>query len=297
MHNIGRFAPSPSGALHFGSFITALGSYLQAKSKQGQWLVRIEDLDPPREVIGAASSILYTLEKLGLYWDQDVMYQSARLSHYQEILAQLINQQSAYYCDCSRQRIQGLPNHVYDNHCRHRRLAPEFNQLMAMRFKQTFSIHHFIDNIRQRQIINHSEQREDFVIKRRDGLFAYNFAVVIDDYEQGVTEIVRGADLLPVTAKQISLYRFFGWPIPSYYHLPLALNDNGDKLSKQNHAMPIKLDNIPQLIIEGLLFLGQPIPADWRDASKEQLLQWAINHWNIHRVPKQDRVISAANKG
>ncbi|WP_392558967.1 tRNA glutamyl-Q(34) synthetase GluQRS [Orbus mooreae] len=296
MNNVGRFAPSPSGELHFGSFVTALGSYLQAKSKQGQWLVRIEDLDPPREVVGAADNILFTLDKLGLHWDQDVVYQSSRLAHYEEILNLLIRQQVAYYCDCSRQRIQQLPTHIYDNYCQNRQLTPNSTQSMAVRLKQTFPICCFIDNICQRQRVSQSERLEDFVIRRRDGLFAYNFAVVIDDHEQGITEVVRGADLLPVTAKQLSLYHLFNWHPPSYYHLPLVLNQHKDKLSKQNHAQAININNIKQLIVDGLQFLGQVIPTDWQDANREQLLQWAITHWNIHCVPKNDQILLSTDE-
>lgn len=292
MHSIGRFAPSPSGLLHFGSFVTALASYLQAKAKQGEWLVRIEDLDPPREVAGAAKHILTTLEKLGLHWDKEIVYQSARLDEYQHILDQLVQQKLAYYCDCSRQRIQHLPHHLYDNHCQNRHLKPSVDNSMAIRLKQNHPICHFIDNIRGRQNITQAVAREDFTIKRKDNLFAYNLAVVIDDHYQGVTEIVRGADLLPVTTKQISLYLLLGWQLPSYYHLPLVLDQNHNKLSKQNHAPPIKLDNIGQLMVDGLRFLGQPIPEDWQDATPQQLLMWAISHWNIDYVPKYDKMFN-----
>lgn len=291
INNTGRFAPSPSGSLHFGSFITALGSYLQAKSIQGKWLVRIEDIDPPREVSGAAADILSTLEKIGLYWDNEVLYQSARLKRYQEILDVLISQQSAYYCDCSRHRTHGLNSHIYDNYCQHRQLKPELDKPMAIRLKQAYAIDHFIDNIRGLQYFSKQESQEDFIIRRKDGLFAYNLAVVVDDHEQGITEIVRGADLLSVTTKQISLYHQLGWEQPHYYHLPLALSNNGNKLSKQNHAPAIQLNNTNQLIIEGLMFLGQAVPDSWQDANKEQLLQWAIEHWDINCVPKQDKKI------
>lgn len=290
MNSIGRFAPSPSGQLHFGSFITALGSYLHAKSHQGKWLVRIEDLDPPREKQGSASHILTTLERLGLFWDEEILYQSARLERYQEILNFLLKKQLAYYCDCSRQRIQVLPDSMYDNHCQNRQLVPS-SCPMAIRLKQVHTITTFIDNIRERQTISHRQAKEDFIIYRKDNLFAYNLASVIDDHDQGVTEVVRGADLLPVTTKQIYIYQLLGWKIPSYYHLPLALNKNREKLSKQNHATPISLNNINKLIIDGLLFLEQTIPNDWQDATKEQLLRWAIEHWNIHYIPKENKII------
>lgn len=290
MHNVGRFAPTPSGQLHFGSFITALGSYLQAKSQNGEWLVRIEDIDPPREVAGAANHILFTLEQFGLHWDREVLYQSKRQERYHAIIEALIDCQLAYYCDCTRYRIQHLPHHCYDNHCRNLRLVAANDQPMAIRLKQTQPIYHFIDQIRGKQSVNIHQAIEDFIIYRKDGLFAYNLAVVIDDYEQGVTEIVRGADLLPVTTKQLSLYQLFNFEKPQYYHLPLALNSDLSKLSKQNHAQPITTNNIQQLTIKALLFLGQTIPDNWQDSSQEQLLQWAIKHWQISNIPKNDIV-------
>lgn len=153
MHSIGRFAPSPSGLLHFGSFVTTLASYLQAKATQGEWLVRIEDLDPPREVAGATKHILTTLERLGLHWDKDIVYQSTRLDEYQQILEQLVQKKLAYYCDCLRQRTQNLPQHIYDNYCQKRHLIPTADDSIAIRLKQNHPIYHFIDNIRGRQSI------------------------------------------------------------------------------------------------------------------------------------------------
>lgn len=291
MNSIGRFAPSPSGLLHFGSFITALGSYLHAKSTQGIWFVRIEDVDTLRVIPGAATQILHMLDAVGLHWDKEVVYQSRRLNYYQEILDSLSHQQLTYYCDCSRQRIHDLTGYTYDNYCRTRDLT--FNSISprAIRLKQTVIINQFVDQIRGTQIIVPNQAQEDFIIRRKDDIYAYNFAVVIDDHEQGINNIVRGADLLPVTAKQISLYQLLGWQIPNYYHLPLALDWMQKKLSKQNYAPPINLNNINQLIIQGLQFLGQTIPDDWQDGSKEQLLCWATANWNVNNVPKQDKVI------
>lgn len=291
MNSIGRFAPSPSGLLHFGSFITALGSYLHAKSTQGVWLVRIEDVDTLRVIPGAATQILNTLEKVGLHWDKEIVYQSHRLNYYREILDSLSRQHLTYYCDCSRQRIHHLTNYTYDNCCRNRNLPFNSVNPLAIRLKQTVIINQFVDQIRGTQIIAPNQMQEDFIIRRKDDIFAYNFAVVIDDHEQGINNIVRGADLLSVTAKQISLYQLFGWQIPNYYHLPLVLDLMQKKLSKQNYARPINLNNINQLIVQGLQFLGQTIPDDWQDGSKEQLLCWATANWNINNVPKQDKVI------
>ncbi len=232
-HYIGRFAPSPSGELHFGSLIAALGSYLQARARQGLWLVRIEDIDPPREVPCAAETILRQLEHYGLHWDGDVLWQSQRHHAYREALAWLHEQGLSYYCTCTRARIQSIGG-IYDGHCRELHHGPDN---AAVRIRQQHPVTQFTDQLRG--IIHADEKlaREDFIIHRRDGLFAYNLAVVVDDHFQGVSEIVRGADLIEPTVRQISLYQLFGWKVPDYIHLPLALNPQGAKLSKQNHAL------------------------------------------------------------
>lgn len=288
MRYIGRFAPSPSGPLHFGSLVTALGSYLQAKFNHGNWLVRIEDIDPPREVKGAASAILTTLEALNLYWDGEILYQSACSKRYRDVLQSLIDKQHAYYCDCTRQRIHNLPSGLYDGYCRDRLLSQIYQQRLAIRLKQNKPVYQFTDQIRGLQNVEIANAQEDFIIHRKDDLFAYNLVVVLDDNEQGITEIVRGADLLPVTAKQISLYQLLGFPLPTYCHLPLVLDNNDNKLSKQNHAMPIELNNLKTLTVQALQFLGQVIPENWQDANQMQLLDWAIKHWDITKVPKQN---------
>ncbi|MDF7667003.1 tRNA glutamyl-Q(34) synthetase GluQRS [Orbaceae bacterium ESL0727] len=288
MSYIGRFAPSPSGPLHFGSLITALGSYLQAKAQNGKWLVRIEDIDPPRECPDAPALILKTLEAFGLYWDEDVLYQSACSARYLETLHFLLSKQLAYYCDCSRQRISTLLQGQYDNFCRTRHLQPT-NKPLAIRLKQTYPVYQFSDQIQGQQQIDRRNAEEDFIIHRKDNLFAYNLVVVLDDHAQGVTEIVRGADLLSITGKQISLYHLLNWQVPNYCHLPLALDQHGNKLSKQNHATPLSLSNVKSLTIKALTFLGQKIPTDWLDASQDQLINWAVMHWNIASIPKTNR--------
>lgn len=288
MQYIGRFAPSPSGPLHFGSLVTALGSYLQAKSCFGKWLVRIEDIDPPREVKGASSLILKTLEALHLYWDDEILYQSNCSERYQAVLQSLLNKQQAYYCNCTRQRIHNLENKIYDGFCRNRLLSVKDKDQLAIRIKQNHPVLTFTDKIRGEQTAQLADALEDFIIHRKDGLFAYNLVVALDDHEQGITEIVRGADLLPVTTKQISLYQLFDFSVPTYCHLPLALDKNGHKLSKQNHARPIDLNNLKALTVQALQFLGQKVPKDWQDATQQQLLDWAIQHWQITNVPKQN---------
>ena len=281
-HYIGRFAPSPSGKLHFGSLIAALGSYLQARARQGQWLVRIEDIDPPREVPGAAETILRQLEQYGLHWVGDVLWQSQRHDAYRERLAWLAEQGLSYNCTCTRARIQSVGG-VYDGHCRTRHNGPEN---AAVRLIQRSPVTQFTDVLSGTIQADERLAREDFIIHRRDGLFAYNLAVVVDDHFQGVTEIVRGADLVEPTVRQISLYQQFGWTVPDYIHLPLAVNEQGNKLSKQNHA-PALPDGDPRpVLIDALRFLNQNVTQEWQDLSLDELLKTAIADWALMAVPK-----------
>ncbi|MEI7375384.1 tRNA glutamyl-Q(34) synthetase GluQRS [Dickeya chrysanthemi] len=285
---IGRFAPSPSGDLHFGSLIAALGSYLQARSRHGRWLVRIEDIDPPREVPGAASRILRQLEQYGLFWDGDVAYQSRRHDLYLSVLDELQRQGKCYYCTCTRQRIQQIGGH-YDGHCRDRGLLPGN---AALRLRQTHPVVHFHDRLRGQIDADPMLAREDFIIHRRDGLFAYNLAVVVDDHEQGVTDIVRGADLIEPTVRQLSLYQQLNYPAPTYMHLPLALNTDGNKLSKQNHAPALPEGDPRAVLALALTFLRQPLPAHWRDLDRDALLAWAVAHWSLSAVPVEAALTS-----
>lgn len=280
-HYIGRFAPSPSGELHFGSLIAALGSYLQARANQGQWLVRIEDIDPPREVPGAAETILRQLDHYGLRWDGEVLWQSQRHEAYREALAWLRKQDLSYYCTCSRSRIQQIGG-FYDGHCRTLNHGPEN---AAMRLLQQHPVLSFKDRLRGELIADDKLAREDFIIHRRDGLFAYNLAVVVDDNDQGVTEIVRGADLIEPTVRQISLYHQLGFRVPDYVHLPLALNEQGNKLSKQNRAPALPQGDPRPVLIAALTFLNQPVISHWRDLSLEGLLSEAVEKWALVNVP------------
>lgn len=285
---VGRFAPSPSGDLHFGSLIAALGSFLQARSNHGRWLVRIEDIDPPREVPGSASRILTALEHYGLNWDGEVLYQSQRSEAYRQILHQLYQQNYCYYCHCTRARIQQLGG-IYDGHCRDLNLPAKH---ASLRIKQHCPVNTFEDRHLGKIFVTPSFANEDFIIHRKDGLFAYNLAVVVDDHFQGITEIVRGADLIEPTVRQIALYHLLGWENPDYFHLPLALNEDGNKLSKQNHAQPLPLDKPLPVLATALTFLGQRLPDDWRDASIDALLRWAVEHWNCDNIPKQQALTS-----
>lgn len=276
----GRFAPSPSGELHFGSLIAALGSYLQARAKNGIWHVRIEDIDPPREVPGAADTILRQLERYGLHWDGEVLWQSQRHEAYREHLAWLHEQGLCYYCTCTRARIHAVGG-IYDGHCRDLRLPA---QDAALRIRQTRPVLEFYDQLRGTLVADEPLAREDFIIHRRDGLFAYNLAVVVDDRFQGVSEIVRGADLIEPTVRQISLYQHFGWQAPDYLHLPLALNAEGNKLSKQNHAPALPEGDPRPEIIRALMFLNQDVEQEWRALSIDDLLKQAVVNWKPEKI-------------
>ena len=279
-HYIGRFAPSPSGELHFGSLIAALGSYLQARAQNGIWRVRIEDIDPPREVPGAASTILRQLEHYGLHWDGEVLWQSQRHEAYRERLSWLHEQGLCYYCTCTRARIHAVGG-VYDGHCRDLRLSAND---AALRLRQTRPVLAFYDRLRGTLVADEALAREDFIIHRRDGLFAYNLAVVVDDHFQGVSEIVRGADLIEPTVRQISLYQHFGWQAPDYVHLPLAVNAQGNKLSKQNHAPALPEGDPRPEIMRALMFLNQDIEQEWRALSIEDLLKNAVANWDPQKI-------------
>ncbi|MGF1680725.1 tRNA glutamyl-Q(34) synthetase GluQRS [Photobacterium minamisatsumaniensis] len=285
-HYIGRFAPSPSGPLHFGSLIAALGSYLQAKSQQGCWLVRMEDLDPPREVAGAADDILQTLDAYGLHWDGAVMYQSQRHATYQAQIEQWLAHGQAYYCQCSRKQIKEAGG-FYPGTCRDlQRPATD----SAIRLKVDLPVTHFDDRRHGRIEIPHALAEEDFIIRRRDGLYAYNLAVVLDDIEQGITEVVRGADLIEPTGRQIGLYQLLGQQAVSYLHLPLAVTENGNKLSKQNHAPAIDIANPKPALIQAMHFLGLSPPDDLFASNIEDILRWGIENWQIECLPESTAI-------
>jgi len=287
---VGRFAPSPSGELHFGSLIAALGSYLSARAQHGRWLVRIEDIDPPREVAGAATRILQQLEHYGLNWDGEVMWQSQRHDAYRDALQWLRTQRQSYFCTCSRSRIQQTGG-FYDGHCRDRQHGPD---KAALRLRQHAPVYRFQDRLRGEVVADRQLAEEDFIIHRRDGLFAYNLAVVVDDHHQGITEIVRGADLIEPTVRQIALYQQFGWMPPDYLHLPLAITADGHKLSKQNHAPALPDGDTRPCLVQALRFLGQPVGEGWKDKTQEKLLSEAVKQWNIALIPHHNALITDA---
>ncbi|SEL20186.1 glutamyl-Q tRNA(Asp) synthetase [Colwellia chukchiensis] len=278
----GRFAPSPSGPLHFGSLIAALASYLDAKHNHGQWLVRIEDIDPPREQAGASKSILTTLECFGLHWDEHVLYQSQQTAIYRQVLAELKQQQLSYYCQCTRADIKANGG-IYLGHCRN--LAqPEYHS--AIRVKNSAAISQYQDLIQGRVSCHPELAKEDFIVFRRDGLFAYQLAVVVDDIYQGISHVIRGCDLLEPTARQLSFYQILQQPAPRYAHVPLAVTAQGYKLSKQNRAPAIDNNNPVPALFAALQFLGQQPPSELLSASVAEILAWATSHWSIAQVPK-----------
>jgi glutamyl-Q tRNA(Asp) synthetase len=286
MNYVGRFAPSPSGPLHFGSLVAALGSYFQAKSNNGTWLVRMEDLDPPREMQGAADLILRTLEAYHLYWDGSVIYQSQRHHLYQQQIDQWLAKGDAYYCQCTRKQIKADGGY-YLGHCQTLNLPSGGN---AVRLKAQHVITEFNDLKHGKIAIPQALAEEDFIIKRRDGLYAYNLAVVIDDIDQGVTEVVRGADLIEPTGRQIGLYQLLNQKQVQYLHLPLAVTESGAKLSKQNHAPAIELSQPKPNLMAAMSFLGFDIPAEIQQASIDEILAWGVANWRISQLPKETQI-------
>lgn len=278
----GRFAPSPSGPLHFGSLVAAVGSYLDAKVNQGKWLVRIEDIDTTRVVKNADTDILNTLQAYGLYWDESVVYQTQRLSLYQDVVTSLIDEALVYGCRCSRKQIKAIGG-IYQGHCKTLNLSTEQG---ALRLSQKYPTAHFSDLIQGDITVNSALAHEDYIIKRSDGLFAYQLVVVIDDIEQGINRVVRGADLIEPTARQISLFKQLNEPTPEYAHLPLAVAEPGFKLSKQNYAPAISISNPKPALIDAFAFLNLPVHAQLHDLTIEQLIAWAIDEFSLTKVPR-----------
>lgn len=282
----GRFAPSPSGLLHFGSLIAALASYLDAKSNQGSWLVRIEDIDPPREQEGASKSILKTLESYGLYWDESVLYQSSQSALYDQVLSELQEQSLSYFCQCTRAEIKALGG-IYQGHCKALSL-PE--HASSIRIVNQFGVHQYNDLIQGKVQCDTLVAKEDFIVKRKDGLYAYQLAVVVDDIFQGISHVIRGCDLLEPTARQLTLFKTFGVEPPHYGHFPLAVTNQGYKLSKQNKAPAIDLDNPRPSLIQALRFLGQQPHSELVDCSVDEIIAWSVDHWDINNIPKKHEI-------
>lgn len=286
----GRFAPSPTGPLHFGSLVAALGSFADARHRGGEWLVRIEDLDRPREVPGAAAGILRTLEAFGFWWDGPILYQHQRSQHYAAALAELQARGLTYLCSCSRRQIaeRGRPGPegpIYPGTCRpawrETTPAPDHcaERLMVEPLRLVFE-----DRIQGQIGQRLDEAVGDFVLKRADGLHAYQLAVVLDDAEQGIDSVVRGADLLLSTPRQCYLQQLLGLPQPEYAHLPLALDSAGRKISKSQAAAPVDPARPLPALLQAWRFLGQrPLPET--PGSVKDFWQLALPAWELARVP------------
>lgn len=285
----GRFAPSPTGPLHFGSLVAALGSCLEAHARGGAWRVRMEDVDAPRCSPQAADGILRTLERLGFAWDGEVLVQSRRTARYREALETLRAAGQVYPCGCTRREIADSAlapdgSHVYPGTCRDG-LAPG-RQPRAWRLRVPAETVCFDDAIQGRLCQDMPRDVGDFVLLRADGYFAYQLAVVVDDADQGITHVVRGADLVDSTPRQILLQRLLGVPTPAYAHLPAAVDAAGGKLSKQTRAAPVDPANPAPALAAALSFLGQRPPEALARAGAAEVWAWARAHWSMDGVPR-----------
>ncbi|HOX71951.1 tRNA glutamyl-Q(34) synthetase GluQRS [Dokdonella sp.] len=275
----GRFAPSPTGRLHFGSLVAALGSWLRARSRNAEWLVRIEDLDSVREVAGASVDILETLAALGLHGDGAIVLQSERTARYASAFEQLVAAGHVYPCQCSRADLTAFHG-IHPEQCV-RSLGADRNR-PAWRVRVDALPRQFEDAVFGPVIQSLRESVGDFVLRRNDGVYAYQLAVVVDDADQGITEVVRGADLLDSTPRQIFLQQLLGLPTPHYLHLPLALDEDGRKLSKHESARPVERDDPIPALREALAFLGQRIP---NETAPDRFLRSAAGQFDIARIP------------
>ena len=287
---VGRFAPSPTGPLHFGSLLAAVASYGQALVNKGQWLVRIEDIDPPREQAGADKLIIDMLEAYGFEWDGPATYQSVFTSHHEALVSRLISDGLAYPCSCSRRDLVNVPTGplgaIYPGTCRDGCAADEF----AIRVRVDDEPIEFEDALQGTIQQRLQSESGDFIIKRRDGLIAYHMAVVVDDFDQGITEIVRGVDLLDSTPRQIHLQRLLGFTTPAYIHIPVAVGEDGDKLSKLTGAAAINSDDVGASLHLALQCLGQQPPETLARANSGVIWQWVAENWNLATLRGQSKI-------
>ncbi len=280
---IGRFAPSPTGSLHFGSLVAAVASYLEAKCTGGKWLIRVEDIDPPREIAGSSTEIINDLRSMGMIADEPVLYQSSRTTAYQDAVKQLINAGMAYPCACSRKDLPA--SGIYPGTCRNGISGEKDSR--AIRFRVGTSVCEFTDQLQGLVSESLATSCGDFIIHRADGLFAYQLAVVVDDNFQGITQVVRGADLLDSSCRQICLQRALGMGTPDYMHLPVAISADGKKLSKRDQADPINHGNPEFSVHQALCFLGQYPPTG---LSLDALWVWALANWDSTLIPREKQI-------
>ncbi|AYH42549.1 tRNA glutamyl-Q(34) synthetase GluQRS [Azoarcus sp. DN11] len=293
---IGRFAPSPTGPLHFGSLVAAVGSYLEARARRGLWLLRIEDVDAPRNVPGAADGIIATLARFGFEWDGDIVWQSRRLDAYRAAFEQLRLAGQVFPCACTRREMADSAlardgSRIYPGTCRNG--LPPGRTPHAWRVRAEGTVV-FDDRVQGWQEEGLARDVGDYVVLRGDGQFAYQIAVVVDDAAAGVTDIVRGADLLGSTGRQIHLQQRLHLPTPGYAHLPVVVNAAGEKLSKQTLAAPIDGLQPPAALAAALEFLGQRPPTGLEKGSPAELWAWAIAHWALACVPRRGQATAPA---
>jgi len=285
----GRFAPTPSGPLHFGSIVAAAGSYLEARTHGGEWHLRIDDLDPPRVAPGAADSILRCLEQLGFEWDGPVIYQSQRAPAYHAALHALRQRGVLYPCVCTRKEIAdgartGVEGPIYSGSCRGG--MPAGRHARALRLRTAGVQVQFDDRVLGLQVRDLEREAGDFVLYRADGVFAFHLASAVDDGELGMTDIVRGADLLESSARQIHVLALLHLPVPRYAHLPVAVNAWGEKLSKQTFAEPVNPSDPCTVLLRAFRFLGHAPPDQLSRAGQLEVWRWAIVNWRLERVPR-----------
>ena len=283
----GRFAPSPTGKLHFGSLVTAMASYADAKSNNGSWSIRIDDIDSPRVVPDSAKQIITKLERLGFQWDGPITWQSAYLNNYHQAIEQLEKNKQIYGCACSRKEIKALSNSgIYPGTCRNGLKKGKTSRLKRL---NTTDINiSFIDQIQGYQDYSLASNAGDFIIYRADAIVAYQLAVVVDDFLAQVTHVVRGIDLLDSTPKQIFLQQLLQYPTPNYAHIPLMVDKNNQKLGKKTQA-PEVADDMPTLLAAAKT-LGQELQTDISDATKEEFWQELIKNWQISAIPKTPEI-------
>ncbi|MBD9356258.1 tRNA glutamyl-Q(34) synthetase GluQRS [Methylomonas sp. EbA] len=284
---IGRFAPSPTGPLHLGSLYTALASYLDARRHKGRWLLRIDDLDTPRNMPGAGDEILYCLQSFGLYWDGEVDYQSDHLEQYEQAIVQLQNQHALYPCTCSRSLLANSPL-IYPGYCRTNEQSAHAPH--ALRVKTTDVSIDFSDALQGKISQNLASEYGDFIVKRKDGIIAYQLACVVDDQRQAINQVVRACDLLDSTPKQHYLQRLLGYPSPRYMHIPLIVDREGHKLSKQTRAEAVNPNQAGPTLFLLLTLLKQNPPLNLRLAAIDSILEWAIEHWQAERLTNTQAV-------